>query len=270
MPGPYKVGFVSLGCPKNLVDSEVMMGQLVARGHQLTPDPAEADVLVINTCSFIDPPEGIGGSHPRDGRIQKSGRARKLIVRAAWWNATRTPSARKCGGRCIIGTNDLESIVAVCEGMEGRRFHPSRTCITTSRRACSRLRAISLTSKSRKAATTLHFLRHPAVSRPFPQPPSRIRRLRSRAPLRTGRPRNQFDRAGHHSYGEDLGLTDGLARLLERLAQIETRARNGSASSTPTPTGSRKSCWTPWPRIRRWSSTSTCRCSTRAPASSSV
>ena len=50
-----KVGFVSLGCPKNLVDSEVMMGQLVARGHELTPHPDEADVLVVNTCSFIDP-----------------------------------------------------------------------------------------------------------------------------------------------------------------------------------------------------------------------
>ena len=50
-----KIGFVSLGCPKNLVDSEVMMGQLVARGHELTPHPDQADVLVVNTCSFIDP-----------------------------------------------------------------------------------------------------------------------------------------------------------------------------------------------------------------------
>ena len=50
-----KIGFVSLGCPKNLVDSEVMMGQLVARGHELTQHPDEADVLVVNTCSFIDP-----------------------------------------------------------------------------------------------------------------------------------------------------------------------------------------------------------------------
>ncbi len=40
-----KIGFVSLGCPKNLVDSEVMMGQLVARGHELTAQPGQADVL---------------------------------------------------------------------------------------------------------------------------------------------------------------------------------------------------------------------------------
>ncbi len=50
-----KVGFVSLGCPKNLVDTEVMMGQLVERGHELTHDPSDADVIVVNTCSFIDP-----------------------------------------------------------------------------------------------------------------------------------------------------------------------------------------------------------------------
>ncbi|HYP09048.1 MAG TPA: hypothetical protein VER03_22670, partial [Bryobacteraceae bacterium] len=50
-----KVGFVSLGCPKNLVDTEVMMGQLTAAGHVLTPRPEEAEVIVVNTCSFIDP-----------------------------------------------------------------------------------------------------------------------------------------------------------------------------------------------------------------------
>ena len=50
-----KVGFVSLGCPKNLVDSEVMMGILARDGYELTPHAGEADVLVVNTCSFIGP-----------------------------------------------------------------------------------------------------------------------------------------------------------------------------------------------------------------------
>ena len=49
-----KIGFVSLGCPKNLVDSEVMMGLSQEGGHTLTSDPADADVLVVNTCAFID------------------------------------------------------------------------------------------------------------------------------------------------------------------------------------------------------------------------
>ena len=49
-----KVGFVSLGCPKNLVDSEVMMGILAHNGYELTPRADEAEVLVVNTCSFIE------------------------------------------------------------------------------------------------------------------------------------------------------------------------------------------------------------------------
>jgi ribosomal protein S12 methylthiotransferase len=50
-----KIGFVSLGCPKNLVDSEVMMGNSPPAGTNSPPNPEEADVIVVNTCSFIDP-----------------------------------------------------------------------------------------------------------------------------------------------------------------------------------------------------------------------
>ena len=49
-----KIGFVSLGCPKNLVDSEVMLGMAEKDGHEITADASEADVLVVNTCAFID------------------------------------------------------------------------------------------------------------------------------------------------------------------------------------------------------------------------
>ena len=78
-----KIGFVSLGCPKNLVDTEVMMGQLAARGHELTPHPAEADVIVVNTCSFIDPAkqESIDtilemAEYKKTGRAQQADRRR--------------------------------------------------------------------------------------------------------------------------------------------------------------------------------------------------
>ncbi len=49
-----KVGFVSLGCPKNLVDSEVMMGQLAEAGYEITNNADEADTVVVNTCGFIE------------------------------------------------------------------------------------------------------------------------------------------------------------------------------------------------------------------------
>ena len=53
-PDPVRVGMVNLGCAKNLVDAEIMLGSVKARGMDVTADPREADVLVINTCAFID------------------------------------------------------------------------------------------------------------------------------------------------------------------------------------------------------------------------
>src|SRR4051812_50213121 len=76
-----KVGFVSLGCPKNLVDSEVMMGILAREGYELTPRADEAEGLVVNTCSFI----GAAQKESVDAILEmaehkKFGAAKKLIV----------------------------------------------------------------------------------------------------------------------------------------------------------------------------------------------
>ncbi|MEO7271681.1 MAG: 30S ribosomal protein S12 methylthiotransferase RimO, partial [Vicinamibacterales bacterium] len=49
-----KIGFLSLGCPKNLVDGEVMLGLAREAGHEVTTDAATAEVLIVNTCAFID------------------------------------------------------------------------------------------------------------------------------------------------------------------------------------------------------------------------
>jgi ribosomal protein S12 methylthiotransferase len=51
---PLRVGMVSLGCPKNLVDGEVMLGLMQRRGHELVADAQQADVMIVNTCAFID------------------------------------------------------------------------------------------------------------------------------------------------------------------------------------------------------------------------
>jgi ribosomal protein S12 methylthiotransferase len=51
---PGRVGMISLGCPKNRVDSEIMLGRLSAAGHRITEDLGEADTIIVNTCGFID------------------------------------------------------------------------------------------------------------------------------------------------------------------------------------------------------------------------
>ena len=76
-----KVGFVSLGCPKNLVDSEVMMGILARSGYEITPRAGDADVLVVNTCSFIAPAQQESVQSILEmAEYKKFGRAQKLIV----------------------------------------------------------------------------------------------------------------------------------------------------------------------------------------------
>ena len=49
-----RIGFVSLGCPKNLLDTEVMLGHINKAGYDITPEQEEADIIVINTCAFIE------------------------------------------------------------------------------------------------------------------------------------------------------------------------------------------------------------------------
>ena len=51
---PIRVGLISLGCAKNLVDAEIMLGSLLKSGVEITNDAAQADVVIVNTCSFID------------------------------------------------------------------------------------------------------------------------------------------------------------------------------------------------------------------------
>jgi len=79
--GGKRVHFLSLGCPKNLVDGEVMQGLLVREGHRLVLDPAEADVLVVNTCAFIDEAKEESIDAILDlARHKQSGRASRLVV----------------------------------------------------------------------------------------------------------------------------------------------------------------------------------------------
>src|ERR1044071_8714547 len=115
-----KGGFISLGCPKNLVDSEVMMGQLVSKGHELTPHPDQADVLVVNTCSFIDPAKKESVDTILEmAEYKKVGRAKKLIVAGCLVERYRGDIRQELPEvDALIGTNELDHIVSLCEGMD--------------------------------------------------------------------------------------------------------------------------------------------------------
>src|SRR5690349_4411662 len=97
-----------------------MMGQLAARGHELTARAGEAEVLVVNTCSFIDPAkqESIGAILEM-AEHKKFGRARKLIVAGCLVERYRGDIRKDLPEvDAVIGTNELDQIVGLCEGTE--------------------------------------------------------------------------------------------------------------------------------------------------------
>ncbi len=110
--GP-RVGFVSLGCPKNLVDSEVMMGLLDRAGARLTARPEDADILVVNTCSFIDTAKQESVSTILEmARHKSEGRAKKLIVAGCLVERYRDEIQKNIPEvDAVVGTGELESIL---------------------------------------------------------------------------------------------------------------------------------------------------------------
>src|ERR1700690_3887087 len=111
---PTKVGFVSLGCPKNLVDSEVMMGMLAQAGVELTPAAEDADVIVVNTCSFI-------GSAQQESvdtilemaRHKTGGKAKRLVVAGCLVERFHDEIQKNIPEvDAVVGTGELEKILA--------------------------------------------------------------------------------------------------------------------------------------------------------------
>ena len=108
-----KIGFVSLGCPKNLVDSEVMMGLLNQAGAEITPRADDADIIVVNTCSFIDSAKQESVDTILEMAQHKaSGRAKKLIVAGCLVERYRSEIRKNIPEvDAVVGTGELERII---------------------------------------------------------------------------------------------------------------------------------------------------------------
>jgi len=119
---------VSLGCPKNLVDSEVMLGTLEGKGYALTHDPAEADVIVVNTCTFIDPARKESVDTILEmAEFKKSGRCRRLVVAGCMVQAHHDELRASIPEiDALVGLNDIERIAEACALEAGARFEAGR------------------------------------------------------------------------------------------------------------------------------------------------
>jgi ribosomal protein S12 methylthiotransferase len=118
-----KVHFTTLGCPKNQVDSELMLGMLSRSGHEITDVAETADCLVVNTCAFIDRAREESVQTILElAKVKEAGRARALIVTGCL--------TQRYGGEilseipevtAILGTSELDKIVALVNQAEGRQ-----------------------------------------------------------------------------------------------------------------------------------------------------
>jgi len=203
-----------------------MMGQLVAKGHELTPHPEQADVLVVNTCSFIDPAKKESVDTILEmAEYKKIGRARKLIVAGCLVERYRGDIRKEMPEvDALVGTNELDRIVALCEGAEANGTAEAAPYLYH-----------DLTP--RVLATPGHFAYikiaegcdHPCTFCVIPQYRGRFRSRRfesvvSEATRLFEQGVREINLIGQDTtcFGEDLGLEDGLAQLLARLARIET------------------------------------------------
>lgn len=201
------------------------MGQLVARGHELTPDPAGADVIVVNTCSFIDPAKQESVDTILEmAEYKKTGRAQRLVVAGCLVERYRDDIRKNMPEvDAVIGTNEVEGIAAACEGLEPKS-NPSEPYLYH-----------DLTPRVLTTARHSAYIKiaegcdHPCSFCVIPQfrGAFRSRRFESVVAEATrlfGQGVREINLIGQDTtcYGDDLGMKDGLAQLLARLAEIPT------------------------------------------------
>ena len=227
-----KVGFISLGCPKNLVDSEVMMGQLKATGYQITSDASEADTVVVNTCGFIDAAkkESIEAILEA-GRLKTDGKATRLIVAGCLVERYRDELKLSLPEvDAFIGTSQINDILAVCDPQTDTRSLP---VVTLGNQSATYLYD---ESTPRVLATPGHYAfikiaegcDRPCAFCFIPQMRGHFRSRRFGSIVAEA---HQLAEEGvkelilvaqdSSRYGEDLGKQDALAHLLRELSHTE-------------------------------------------------
>ncbi|MCO6511899.1 MAG: 30S ribosomal protein S12 methylthiotransferase RimO [Aridibacter famidurans] len=227
-----KVGFVSLGCPKNLVDSEVMMGQLKEAGYEITNDAGEADTVVVNTCGFIESAkeESVEAILEATG-LKADGKAKRVVVAGCLVERYRDELIDELPEvDAFIGTNEVNRILEAADETKDFRslpLHPigNKSATYLYDEYTPRLRATDSHTAFIKIAEGCDrpcaFCSIPAMRGSF-----RSRRFGSimeeaQQLAKQGVKEIVLIAQDSSRYGEDLGDIDGLAILINELCKIE-------------------------------------------------
>ena len=225
-----KVGFISLGCPKNLVDSEVMLGLLKQEGHTLTADRSEAEVIVVNTCGFIEDSKRESIETILEAaELKKTGACRRLVVTGCLAERySKQIQSELIEVDSILGINQLEQIGRAVSGQAvalpnsfGRSdadlylydhqtprllARPGPSAYMKIAEGCDHACSFCIIPKIRGSfrSRTIHSLVQEALN------------LASQGVVEI-----TLVCQDTTSYGGDLGLVDGLAQLLQALDKVD-------------------------------------------------
>ena len=218
-----KIALISLGCAKNLVDSEVMLGAFKRAGYAPVGRAEEADCVVVNTCGFIGP-----------AREEAEGKLREVIA-----IKRRHPSKRIVAAGCYVerdrarlerefpevdawtGVRDFDRIVAILEGRRGAVRRRTFLYSDSSPRLVSTPGTWAYVKVSEGCSHRCAFCAIPLIKGPYVSrsPGSVVREVRTLAGLGA----REIDLVSHDTtwFGRDRGVRNGLARLLDRLGRVD-------------------------------------------------
>ena len=225
-----KIGFISLGCPKNQVDSEVMIGLLEKENHEITPNDAEAEIIIVNTCSFInDAKKESIQAILEAAKLKETGKCRRLIItgclpeRYASEIRDEFPEVD-----IILGTNQIMEIVGAVRGdnipppdsygrsdaklfiydhkIPRRIIGPKYSAYIKIAEGCDHSCAFCIIPKIRGRFRSRNI-------------PSLVKEARQLADV--GVKEITLVAQDTTAYGKDLGMNDGLADLLEALNKVK-------------------------------------------------
>jgi ribosomal protein S12 methylthiotransferase len=226
------IGFVNLGCSKNQVDSEIMLGSLVTEGFQLTSDPKQADVVIVNTCGFIEEAkEESINTILEHGQLKKAGTCRVLIAAGCLAQRYQGDLLKELPELdAVVGTGEFGKIAEICRDLLAPKKRHRRLWISQPPylydELAPRLRLGKQHSAYVKIAEgcnrnctfcAIPLMRGKQRSRPVESIVAEARQLAAE-----GVKEINLISQDTINYGVDLGLRHGLVQLLRELVKVET------------------------------------------------
>jgi len=223
-PKPVRVGMISLGCAKNLVDGEVMLGHLVRSGVEVTSEAAEADVVIVNTCGFIDDAKQESVNAILEvAQARAEGSLRRLVVSGCMAQAYARDLRQEIPQiDAFVGLDELERIVEAVRGEIEGHAPDQRAAVRVYDHSQPRLLSTGVFAYLKVAEgcdNPCAFCHIPAMrgafrSRPVEDLVAEAKDLETRGVQEVVLIAQDTTR-----YGEDLGMAEGLNRLVAALLE---------------------------------------------------